>query len=245
MLRQDRGVTLVELLIAVAITGVLSIAIVRTISTAETTISRSAEQTVSSVQTMRFIGLLKYDIGGASDVFVFDGNVPSGTARLCTTWTSGDGNAWSDPTNPRFVRELFSMQIPTLTPPSQPGPLPTYLTARSQLVGYELRRQSGSAVKYDIFRVVCDGGQQSQRVLSLGADLQPGAAGTTSLRCYGSSGSDITVSVGQSTMSSSVPAAQRCASFGFVVPYTGGATAIQRLLSMSSLQRMSSAVTTA
>lgn len=238
MLREERGVTLVELLIAVAITSVLAVAVVRTISTAQTAIDRSSAQTVSSVQTMRFVGLLKYDLAGAADVYVYGSTVPADTSHVCSTWTSGDTAAWTDPNAPQFVRELFSVAIPTVTPPT--GTLLNFLPTRTQLVGYEVRRQSGNT-NYDLFRVVCDGGQQVQRVLSLGSNFQASADGTSTLKCYTANGSLGTVSVGQSTLSST--ASPVCASFGFAVPYTGSATAIQRLLSDASLQRMKSAVT--
>lgn len=235
MLREERGLTLVELLITVAITSVLAIAVVRTISTAQTAIERSTAQTVSSVQTMRFAGLLKYDLAGASDVYVFDGSAPATTSNLCSSWIPGNGSAWTDTSDPQFVRELFTVVIPTLTPPAGAGTLRTFLSTRTQLVGYEVRRQT-STTDYDLYRVVCDGGQQSQRVLSLGADLQAGAAGTTTLTCYDAAGATQSVTVGQST-------ATLCKSFGFAVPYTGASTSIQRLLSNTSLQRMKSAVT--
>lgn len=243
MLRTDRGLTLVELLIAVSITGLLSFSITRTISTAQTTIDRSTAQTVGSVQTVRFVGLLKYDIAGATDLFAFDSTAPTSGAALCSTWPSGNAAAWNEPTNPQFVRSLFTVEIPTLTPPASPGAAQTFAPKRTQRVGYELRRQSTTAANYDLYRVVCDDGQVSQRVLSLGSDLPVTASGLTALRCYNAAGSAVAISAGTSTMSGSIPIAQRCASFGFLVPYTGTANAIRRLLGDTTLQRMTSAVT--
>lgn len=241
MLRRERGLTLVELLIAVAITSVLSLAVVRTISSAQTAIERSAAQTVSSVQTMRFVGMLKYDLAGASDVYVYGSTVPTNTSHLCSSWSVGDTLAWTDTTNQQFVRPLFSVEIPTLTPPVGSAALSTFLTMRTALVGYELRRQAGTVPRYDMFRVVCDGASSSQRVLALGTDLRPGADGLSTVRCYTADGSLGTVSVGRSTLSAT--ATPQCASLGFAVPYVGSATAIQRLLGDAALQRMKSAVT--
>lgn len=241
MLRDERGVTLVELLVAVAITGMLAVAIARTTTAAQTSIERSSAQTMSSVQTTRFVAMLKYDLAGASDVYLFDATAPGATAPLCTSWTTGDTDAWTDASNPQFVRQLFSVDVPTVTSPSSPGTT-AFLSVRTQRIGYEVRRQSASAAIYDLYRVVCDGGKSAQRMLTLGADLQSGAAGTTSMSCFNAAGTAVTVPAGSSTMSLAVPVAQRCASFTFAVPYTGSATAIRRLLGDTVLQRMSSMV---
>lgn len=241
--RRDTGFTVVELLFAVVITAVLSVAIGRTIDTASAAITRSGGQAVAAAQAVRFTAMLAYDMAGAADVYIFDETAPSNGGRLCTTWASGDSASWTDPTQPNFVRELFTVAIPTVTTPTTPGALSTFLVSRTQLVGYELRRQTSTTAKFDLYRVVCDGDKRSQRMLSFGSDLAAGASGISSMRCYASDGSAVTVLVGQSTMSSALPTAQRCSSYAFTPPYTGPLTAIRRIADEATLQRLTSVVT--
>lgn len=237
MLKDSRGVTLVELLVALTITCVIALATAQTISTAQTTIDASSSQTVAALQSVRFSGFLKYDFVGASDVVVFDDVPPTSSTSLCTTWTPGATATWTDATQPGFTRQLFTVFIPTVTSPPAPGTSTTFLPSRIQRVGYEVRRESEA--QYALYRVVCDGVESAQRMLSMGPDLGADASGTTTLRCFAADGTGLSMPVGQSTMTSST---QRCHMFGFVVPYSGTATALTRLRTDPALQRLRSVV---
>lgn len=237
----ERGFTVVELLIGLVITAILAIAVARVIGVTSEALTTSGDRVVVATQAVRFTTLLKYDMSGASDVFIFDSTVPANTAHLCSDWNSSAAS-WTDANNVQFVRELFAIQVPSLAPPPTPGPLPGFLPLNTQLVGYEIRRQSTGA--YDIHRVVCASDPvlqwrvvQTQRVLSLGKTLRPDVDGIASLRCFDVAGAQLNVAAGQSTLTAS----PRCASFDFIPPVTS--RALLQSLGDASLQRLSSVVT--
>lgn len=242
MLRQqDEGFTLLELLVAAGLTALLSLVIARTVTTAEISLKRSTEQAVSSTQAVRFAELLKYDVAGTQELYVFGSTPPTDMSNLCSTWSSGNPGAWTDPSSPGFVRPLVTLEIPTVIPPTTPVASMEYLAPVKQRVGYELRRE-GTA--YSLYRVVCDGQMLAQRLLTLGTELPATTSGQSVMQCFTADGSRVVPAADVPTMSQSIPAEARCTSFGFIVPYSGQASVLQRLIADGSLQRLSSVVMT-
>ena len=240
MLRtNDDGFTLVELLVAAGLTGLLSLAIARTVTTADVALKQSTEQAVSSTQAVRFTELLKYDVAGTREAYLFGATAPTDASKVCSTWSSTNGTSWTDPNSTTFVRGLFTFEIPTVTLPANPATSLPYLTRTVQRVGYEVRRDGSS---YSLYRVVCDTQMSAQRLLSLGTSLPSTTSGQTVLQCFTGDGSRVIPQAGQPTMATSVPTASRCRSFGFVLPYSGYSSVLQRLITQESLQRLSSVV---
>lgn len=240
MLRSsDEGFTLVELLVAAGLTGLLSLAIARTVTTADVALKQSTEQAVSSTQAVRFSELLKYDVAGSREAYLFAATTPSDVSKVCSTWSSTSGASWTDPDSNAFVRGLFTFEIPTVTVPASPSTTLQYLTPQVQRIGYEVRREDDS---YSLYRVICDAQTSTQRLLSLGTSLPSTASGQTVLQCFTGDGSRVIPQAGQPTMATSVPRTSRCHSFGFVLPYSGYASVLQRLITEESLQRLSSVV---
>jgi len=236
-MRRDDGFTLVEVVIAAVITGVLALAVAQVIAVTETTLTQSAGRAITSTQAVRFGGLLRYDLSGAADVFMFDTTPPTNVATVCSSWSPSNGTSWSDTQSNVFVRPLFTVLIRTLGASTGTG---GFAPVEQQRIGYELR---GEADSYAVFRVDCSTANSAQRVFSLGAPIPSAVTGLNVLRCISATGEMRTPVSGASTMSSSLPASQRCASFSFVLP--DGATELQRQLASDRLQRMSSAVTPA
>jgi type II secretory pathway pseudopilin PulG len=241
MLRQeDGGFTLVELLVAAGLTGLLSLAIARTVTTAEVALTQSTQQAVSSTQAVRFSELLKYDVAGTQEAYIFAATMPTDSSKLCSSW-SGTRGSWTDTTNPNFVRGLFTLEIPTVGVPSNSTVITQYLIPSIQQVGYEVRRE---ASEYALFRVSCDTTLRAQRLLSLGTTLPTTTSGQTAMQCFTADGTRVVPQAGQPTMASSVPTTSRCRSFGFIPPYSGSASVLQRLITEGSLQRLSPVVIT-
>ena len=240
MLRpHDDGFTLVELLVAAGLTGLLSLAIARTVTTADVALKQSTEQAVTSTQAVRFSELLKYDVAGTQEAYLFGATPPANTSRLCSTWSVTSTTSWSDPFTSGFVRGLFTFEIPTVSVPATPSASLGYLTPIVQRIGYEVRKE---ATSYALYRVLCDGSARAQRLLSLGETLPTATSGQTVLQCFTADGTRVVPQVGQPTMAQSVPTTSRCRSFGFVLPYSGYASVLQRLIAEGSLQRLNSQV---
>ena len=238
LIRNERGFTLVEVLVAITITSLLSVAIARVIDTTQSALAKSSSRSMASTQALRFSDILRYDLLGASDVYLFEATPPADINNVCSTWSPSNGSNWSDPTSASFVRPLFTVQIPTVTPPSMPAAGNGFLPVRMQRIGYEVR-DDGST--YGLMRIDCDAGGRTQRLLNLGAPLPSDVTGVGALHCVTAEGTLVVPRAATSTMSSSVPAAQRCATFSFTLP--DSATPLLRQLVQQRAQRMGSEVT--
>lgn len=236
--RNERGFTLVEVLVAVAITSLLSVAIARVIDTTQNALLQSSSRSIVSTQALRFGDVLRYDLLGASDVYLYGATAPSDQSNVCSSWSTTNGTSWTDPSSATFVRPLFTVMVPTVTPPSAPTSEGPFLTSRVQRIGYEIRNDGNN---YGLLRVDCDANGQAQRLLSLGTPLPSDVTGLSVLRCLTVDGTVIVPSAGTSTMSTSVPLAQRCATFSFTLP--DSATPLLRQLVQQRAQRMGSGVT--
>lgn len=241
MLKQDeRGFTLVELLVAIAITSLLSVAVARAIDTTQTALTRSADRAITSTQALRFADALRYDLSGAADVILFSDAPPANTSQVCSSWSATNGSEWATVDAANFVRPLFTVLIPTITPPSWPVTNSAYLPSNTQKVGYELRRDGAA---YVLVRVDCATGGRKLRQLSLGSPLPMDVTGLTVLHCINANGVQVQPTPASSTMTTAIAAAQRCASFAFVLP--DNATPLQRELLDQRLQHLRSEVSTA
>lgn len=239
MLKQnERGFTLVEVLIAVTVTSLLSVAIARIIDTTQAALAQSSTRSIASTQALRFGDILRYDLLGASDVYLYGSTPPSDVSGICSSWSATNGASWTDPSSAGFIRPLFTVMVPTVTPPATPTTEGSFLASRVQRIGYEVRNDGAN---YGLLRIDCDAGGRAQRLLSLGTPMPNDVTGISVLHCLTSDGTQIVPGIGSSTMSSSVPVAQRCASFSFTLP--DSAAPLLRQLVQQRAQRMGSGVT--
>lgn len=234
----DGGFTMVELLMSVAITAILAIAVFSATSTASAGIARDVDVAVSSVQSVRLAQALTYDVSGAVDAYVYGVEPEVGANPPCTTWPPGDATAWRDAQAPGFVRPLFTLRIPTLDEGSSARFLPTVQVR----VGYELRRSgSDSRAVYALARVVCDSsGTRGQAIVTLGHTIDSAASGLTTLLCRTAAGGFTALVPGAST--ASLPEASQCASLAFRLPYEGTRAVLQALAHDASLDALTSMV---
>lgn len=229
---------MVEVLVAIVITAVLAIAVGRVITTTQSALTQSAGRSIAAAQALRFGDVLHYDLAGASDVYLFGATPPSDLANVCSSWTSTNGAVWNATNAATFVRPLFTITVPTVAAPASPTSDGSFLAVRIQRFGYEVRNEGKG---YALIRIDCGATQRAQRLVDLGTAVPADLTGQTALHCLTADGTQITPNVAVSTMSASVPASQRCASFTFVLP--DGAAPLLRSVAGPRLQRMSSEVT--
>lgn len=148
MLRRDDGVTLMEVMLAVIITAILSVATIRVTNAAFGTLSRAADLAVATTQTVTLYQNLRQDFNAASDAYIFAVAYPTGSTNLCTTATSATWVA----TDSTFVRELVSIPLSLLNyDPTQQG-TNAWITPQKAYRGYEVRNVNGG---YQLWQETC------------------------------------------------------------------------------------------
>ena len=170
----DRGFTMVEMLIAILVTAVISVVIMRMFTTASLALNRAADESAAAVQATRFSRLIKYDVSGSDDAFIFGTNYPTGTSatgylnNLCSS-TKGTTTAtakWTaDPAGTSdFVRTLFTLRIPTIGYDPASSTTTTFAKddgtvtgLHSRWVSYEVRSgETSKGRQFELWRVECD-----------------------------------------------------------------------------------------
>lgn len=167
-LRKDHGFTLLELLAAVIITSLIVVVIGRTMTDAANGLTRVSNDTLAVQSAMRLSRLLKYDIAGAQDVYVFGASQPVSLIRVCSSGKAALA-AGTTPTQwnvglatTPFVRQLFTVKVkePDSYSPNTSA-APNWQNSKISWVGYELRRaawdgKSQRQPQFQLWRVVCD-----------------------------------------------------------------------------------------
>lgn len=170
----DRGFTMVEMLIAILVTAIISVVIMRMFTTASLALNRAADESAAAVQATRFSRLIKYDVSGSDDAFIFGTNYPTGTSatgylnNLCSS-TKGTTTAtakWTaDPAGTSdFVRTLFTLRIPTIGYDPASSTTTTFAKddgtvtgLHSRWVSYEVRSgETSKGRQFELWRVECD-----------------------------------------------------------------------------------------
>ena len=240
LIRDDRGLTLIEVLVAALLTSVLSLAILQVIISTERGLRSSMAQAVSTTQTVRLAQYVSYDFAGAQDVYIFSATPPSTGEHLCGSVPVQ--GFWTNPSNPNFVRSLFSLRIPTATVPVGSAPLTQYLQPTVQTVVYSIRRAGD---EFALEREVCGAVIGAQQLVGFGRSIPDQVAGQTVVQCFTATGRQFTPLADMSTMSLAVPEADRCRSFALELPSADDLTEAQRVIRDLALQHLGSEVTPA
>lgn len=180
---RDAGMTIVELMIAVVITALVSVVINRVMVTASSALASASENSASSQQALRLVRHLTYDVAGASSMTVSDATATFASGA-CWSGASGSTIGYTSPTG-AVSRPLITIQIAT----PQPGYDDTvWWAAQQRTVSYELRLAQGEAT-YEVWRSQCQAGELTDRPERLfpvgtGADAAS-VSGTSMIRCPG------------------------------------------------------------
>ena len=137
--KQDSGISLIEILVALLITTLIAIVIARVTMDASAGLTVAAEESVSSQQSLLFGQTLQYDIRASSDLYVYGATKPADSTNLCTSATD---STWT-PANSTFVRPLFTVLVNDISYNKSFGTLTSttaWTPATTKWVGYELRR---------------------------------------------------------------------------------------------------------
>lgn len=180
----------------------------RTLSTASSTLAKTSEQSLRAQEAMRFVRLVKYDIQGSSDLYVFGSNAPTSTdlKYMCSPLravsnTSASWNAISSTSSSTVqgIRPLFSVLVRDFANGSggydrdsetAPG---GWLSTVNAWVGYEVREpaNSTSSTPFQLWRVVCADlagapnpiEQNSEFVMNLGTNIEAQVSGQSVVAC--------------------------------------------------------------
>jgi type II secretory pathway pseudopilin PulG len=152
----DEGLTLVEILLAIVITAVIGVVIVKTTISSSAALTRTSREVNTNLQVMNFSRTLRYDIAGATDVYVF-ANPPSTIQRVCGS-AGIDSLKWQL-SNSGDARTLFTVRVNELIDPGyipSSDSKPTYIErATGKWYGYEIRRPRAKQ-NFELWRVACD-----------------------------------------------------------------------------------------
>lgn len=157
----DSGFTLLELLIAVVITSMLMILMGRILTDTSNGMARAVDNNIAVQQVLRLSRMVKYDVAGSEDVYVFGQNYSSSALRCSTATTSSNWSPAAQTTE--LIRPLFTIKIRDVSGGSydrlQRGAPSTFLDTKYEWVGYELYRAAWlpgtRAPNYEIRRVGC------------------------------------------------------------------------------------------
>ena len=156
-LKQDAGVTLVEMIIATVITALIGVTLIRITSDAANGLSSTVGHVVATNQVVGFARILRNDIGGAQDIFPY-GSVPASSdsqTYLCSSW-DGTATNWTDSTAANFVRPLFTVAYPSVSYDPN-ATTPVFSAPSLGWVGYEIRNDvdPNGITYYSLWRVTC------------------------------------------------------------------------------------------
>lgn len=199
--RSDQGFTLAELLIAVAITGLIAVLIGRTITTSTNNLAGTYDNAAAAQQAIRFNSLIRYDFAGASDVTVFPSTAPDASTASAICWSRSAGTnltigandwLWNLGTGTQAASSVMRALVTlSILQPDRTSDISTWWNARTSFVGYEIRRETGGADRdFELWRVQCDGGYNflsAERVVRLGSNVSSFVSGDSFLYCSGSS----------------------------------------------------------
>lgn len=152
----DEGLTLVEILLAIIITAFIGVVIVKTTISSSAALTRTSREVNTNLQVMNFSRTLRYDIAGATDVYVF-ANPPSTLQRVCGS-ARIDNVKWQL-SDSQSARTLFTIRVNELIDPSyipSSDSKPSYIErATGKWYGYEIRRPRANQ-NFELWRVACD-----------------------------------------------------------------------------------------
>lgn len=180
---RDSGLTLVELLVAVIITGLLASVLFRVASDAGQSLQYQVDSVRNAQSAIRFAQAMRYDIAGSTDVYAYGapadyaGTGPKDRNQLCSTWrsesaeirryhplaTALNNDRWTkidNPTSSGFVRTLVSIKIRELIYDRANPQDSTWFEQKNLWAGYEIRSarpgSSDRPNRYYLWRVTCD-----------------------------------------------------------------------------------------
>lgn len=164
--RADTGFTLVELLIAIIIAALITVVAGQVMSTATRNVATTVDNTVAPQAFNRLTNQIKYDVAGATSVYVYGATAPTTaycSSKLATAFASW---VWTPTGASAVLRALANIRIPT--PSSGSGN--EWLNLSERLVGYEIRRPAGGASQnLEIWRIECSGSSitKSEMMISM------------------------------------------------------------------------------
>ncbi len=207
-LNEDRGLTLVEVVVATVITALIAITLFRLGTDASVGMDRTVDRAVAQVVVGDYAQILRSDIDMSQDVTVYTASAPTysatdttNTAALCGTWmTNHDSSAWTNVANNNgFVRTLFTFKQ-SIIDSTTASPATTYTDPLVRWVGYEVRGaagkdETGAAVtNYSLWRVTCGetagvadlpGSGSAKMLVDFGQNFNQAATGDNTFFCDG------------------------------------------------------------
>ncbi|MFM6983823.1 MAG: type II secretion system protein J [Chitinophagaceae bacterium] len=167
----ENGFSLVELLIALIVTSIISVPVVRVIIDSSSNLQRVANEAAYNQQALQFMQVLQNDIKDSQDTFIFDQNYPMSTNNLCTSATS---ETWQTTSN-NFTRQIATIVSQKLVYPNNYNN-PGFLVPQKIWIGYEIKRVASSVTgqerAFEIWRNECSSGgvspTNSYTVLTMG-----------------------------------------------------------------------------
>ena len=157
-LKNDAGVTLVEIIIATVITALIGVTLVRITSDAANGLTSTVGHVVATNQVVGFARVVRNDIGGAQDIFAYGATPAASDSKtyLCSSW-DGTSTNWTDSTAVNFVRPLFTIAYPSVPYDTSATTAPTFALPSLGWIGYELRNDvdTNGITYYSLWRVTC------------------------------------------------------------------------------------------
>jgi len=192
-LRRVDGFTLVELLIALLITSLISIGVLKVVGTASLGLERSANEAKIGVQAVKFSSQIKYDIASSQDVFIWGQtlSVETQTTALSTLPADKAMRRCISPPSADTVKKLVTIKLKVLSDSAVAiaalanGDFVN--SYRYPLVTYELHQSTSNGIShYSIWRVRCNIAEVAPA---------PSTCSSTTSDCYPSSlGFDVVAS---------------------------------------------------
>lgn len=236
-MKNDSGFTLTELLIAVLVTGILTISIGAVVSYASNSLWRSVDNATATQSALRAVRLLRADFSSAKSVLAYPAAAPvfSTISLDACTSSARNGTFVNWPTDTTWdkqaplVRPLFTLDVVDL-PYDKDADSLGWIQSKRLLVTYEIRR-SATSKPFELWRVTCGSATDASGVLVLSSQEQVvslGSArkfpdkttsGVSNLQC-----AKIDQTLGTLTLSSCQPissGANLADFYSFTFPYPG------------------------
>lgn len=176
MIEKDSGISLIEVLIYLVITSILSLAISRLISDAANGLERASSESVAARQAIRLSSMLKSDISGSMDLIVLPTNALP-TDPVCTPTLLANESF-----KPYFTVKFRKINNAILSQenPFDPEPITKFATYGLKSNNMLIKN------KYFLIRVECSvtlTNSTSENLVNLGNTVQTALSGSAIISC--------------------------------------------------------------
>lgn len=195
--RKDRGLTLVEVLVAVVILGFVALLLSRTLTTASAVLTKTSEGALQSQEIMRWIRLVRQDVQSSKELIVYGKSYPATATTMCSSVRSlgSPASSWESLGAANAgTRALMTMQVQEVQYDRGNASSPnTWVEATTLWVGYEVRSRfnaGAGAQEFSLWRVECGAGAApvaapvyQEEISNLDVGIPPSISGLDIISC--------------------------------------------------------------